>query len=356
MNYKDLAREDIIKYVEDILGGKCVNPNGYNGNIIFSSVCHNSDSPKLYYNPESFSFYCFSSCGAINSLPDLTMKIKECDFKEAMNIINSYFGVNGKYHRHGVGRKSRNRPQRREIDIDKLEVPSLPKQKKPFAYRRFPIKRLPMWEDEGITFRTLKKYDIRYDKIGEKIIIPHFSWDTGEIVGVRVRNLDKEVAEKFGKYVPFYFKGQMYSHSLKYNLYGYWQNKESIKKMKVAVLFEGEKGTMQLNSYLEENNSVAVCGSNLSYEQIKILISLGVEEIVFAFDKQYENEQEELLWKIKIMKLAYRIPSNVKVSVLWDSLENGLLDYKDSPTDKGKEIYLELFNNRIDFKDFEVII
>lgn len=126
--------------------------------------------------------------------------------------------------------------------------------------------------------------------------------------------------------------------------------------MKVAVLFEGEKGTMQLNSYLKDNNSVAVCGSNLSYEQIKMLISLGVEEIVFAFDKQYENKQEELQWRAKIMKLAYRIPPSVKVSVIWDSLENGLLDYKDSPTDKGKEIYLELFNDRIDFKDFEVVI
>ena len=56
------------------------------------------------------------------------------------------------------------------------------------------------------------------------------------------------------------------------------------------------------------------------------------------------------------MKLAYRIPPSVKVSVIWDFLENGLLDYKDSPTDKGKEIYLELFNDRIDFKDFEVVI
>lgn len=353
---QDLNKDQVINFVEEILQGKCVTREGYNNNAIFESFCHGSTSPKLYYNEDTHNFYCFSHCGAINSLADLTMKIKECDFKEAMNIINSYFGVNGKYHRHGVGRKSRNRPQRREIDIDKLEVPSLPKQKKPFAYRRFPIKRLPIWEDEGITFRTLKKYDIRYDEIGEKIIIPHFAWDTGEIVGVRVRNLDKEVAEKFGKYVPFYFKGQMYSHSLKYNLYGYWQNKESIKKMKVAVLFEGEKGTMQLNSYLKDNNSVAVCGSNLSYEQIKMLISLGVEEIVFAFDKQYENKQEELQWRAKIMKLAYRIPPSVKVSVIWDSLENGLLDYKDSPTDKGKEIYLELFNDRIDFKDFEVVI
>ena len=156
--------------------------------------------------------------------------------------------------------------------------------------------------------------------------------------------------------MPFYFRGQMYSHSLKYNLYGYWQNKEAIQETKIAVLFEGEKGTMQLNSYLEENNSVAVCGSNLSYEQIKILLLLGVEEIVFAFDKQYQNKEEELLWKCKIIKLAYRIPDDIKVSIIWDSLENGLLGYKDSPTDKGKKAYLELFNNRTDFKDFEAEI
>lgn len=353
---QDLNKDQVINFVEEILQGRCVTREGYNNNAIFESFCHGSTSPKLYYNEDTHSFFCFSCCGNIGSLADLTMKIKECDFKEAMSIINSYFGVNGKYYRHGVGRKSRNRPQRREIDIDKLEVPSLPKQNKPFAYRRFPIKRLPMWEEEGIRLRTLKKYDIRYDEIGEKIIIPHFSWDNGSVIGVRIRNLNKEIADKFGKYVPFYFRGQMYSHSLKYNLYGYWQNKEAIQETKIAVLFEGEKGTMQLNSYLEENNSVAVCGSNLSYEQIKILLLLGVEEIVFAFDKQYQNKEEELLWKCKIIKLAYRIPESIKVSIIWDSLEDGLLDYKDSPTDKGKEIYLELFNDRIDFTDFEARI
>ena len=354
---QDLNKEQVINFVEEVLQGHCVNRDGYNNNAIFESFCHGSTSPKLYYNEDTHSFFCFSCCGSsVNSLADLTMKVKQCEFKEAMNIINSYFGVSGKYHRKGVGRKSRNRTKKREVNIEEIEVPSLPPQKKPFAYRRFPLKRLPMWEKEGIRFRTLKKYDIRYDEIGEKIIIPHFSWDNGSVIGVRIRNLNKEVADKFGKYVPFYFRGQMYSHSLKYNLYGYWQNKEAIQETKTAILFEGEKGTMQLNSYLEENNSVAVCGSNLSYEQIKMLLLLGVEEIVFAFDKQYQNKEEELLWKCKIIKLAYRIPEGIKVSIIWDSLENGLLEYKDSPTDKGKEIYLELFNNRINFKNFEVAI
>jgi hypothetical protein len=36
----------------------------------------------------------------------------------------------------------------------------------------------------------------------------------------------------------------------------------------------------------------------------------------------------------------------VTVSVIWDSLENGFLGHKDSPTDLGKEVYLKLVKGR----------
>ena len=117
---QDLNKEQVISFVEEVLQGCCVNRNGYNNNAIFEAFCHGSDSHKLYYNEDTHNFFCFSSCGAIGSLADLTMKIKECNFKESMNLINSYFGVSGKYHRHGVGRKSRNRPQIREVNIEEL--------------------------------------------------------------------------------------------------------------------------------------------------------------------------------------------------------------------------------------------
>lgn len=353
---EDLTRWQIIDFVVNVLGGECIQEEGYNGNIIFSAICHNSESPKLYYNTQTYIFHCFSHCGTIGSLADLVMKCKDCDFKEAIGIIKSYFGISGKYHRHGVGRKSRNRFKKKEINYDELIIPPLDDvEYKPYMYRKFPCHRLPMWEKEGILFKSIKKFDIRYDEIGEKIIIPHFAWNENKISGVRVRNLNKNVVDKFGKYTPFYYGGHMYNHHLKYNLYGYNQNKDDISEKRIAIIFEGEKGVLQLDSMFEYNPSVAVCGSNISYEQIKMLLLLDIEEIIFAFDKQYENKEEELLWKIKIIKLANKIPNNIKISIIWDDLNEGLLDYKDSPTDKGKKIFSSLFKNRINFNDFEVI-
>lgn len=351
---EDLTNEQVIDFVENALDGECVQTEGYNNNVIFTTICHeDGDSPKLYYNTETHSFYCFTHCGAIGSLADLTMRVRDCDFKDAMIIIKEYFGFNGKYHRRGVGRKKNKHQDKKEINFDELDIPPIPSiEKKAYAYRMFPIKRLPMWEEEGISHESIAKYDIRYDELGEKIIIPHFNWENGNIAGVRIRNLNKEVADTFGKYVPFYYKGIMYSHSLKYNLYGYWQNKEDIKNVKRVIIFEGEKGVLQMNSFFKNNPSIATCGSNLSYEQIKMLLLLGVEEFVFAYDKQYKDKKEELLWKAKIFKLASRIPIDITVSIIWDDLENGLLDYKDSPVDKGKKIFNQLLKNRIDLKDF----
>lgn len=350
---EDLTREQVIDFVENALDGECVNPEGYNNNVIFTTICHeDGDSPKLYYNTETHTFYCFTHCGSIGSLADLVMRIKECEFKDAIDIIKTYFGFNGKYHRQGMGRRKR-KQEKKEIDLSKIEIPPIPIiEKKAYSYRVFPSKRLLMWEDEGISYKSIKKYDIRYDEFGEKIIIPHLNWENGNIAGIRVRNLNKEVADNFGKYVPFYYKGIMYSHSLKYNLYGYWQNKEDIKNAKRVIIFEGEKGVLQMDSMYRYNPSVATCGSNLSYEQIKMLILLGVEEIIIAYDKQYKNKKEELLWKAKVFKLALRIPKYIKVSIIWDDLESGLLDYKNSPVDKEKEIFSQLLKNRIELKDF----
>ena len=67
---QDLNKDQVINFVEEILQGKCVTREGFNNNAIFESFCHGSTSPKLYYNEDTHNFYCFSHCGAINSLAD----------------------------------------------------------------------------------------------------------------------------------------------------------------------------------------------------------------------------------------------------------------------------------------------
>ena len=44
------------------------------------------------------------------------------------------------------------------------------------------------------------------------------------------------------------------------------------------------------------------------------------------------------------------LDNNIKVTIIWDKVD-GLLGYKDSPTDRGKNTYEKLVKNRIDIKE-----
>ena len=55
-------------------------------------------------------------------------------------------------------------------------------------------------------------------------------------------------------------------------------NKDNIRKIKKAIVFESEKAVLQYDSYFgpESNISVACCGSNLITYQLELLLSLKV--------------------------------------------------------------------------------
>ena len=102
----------------------------------------------------------------------------------------------------------------------------------------------------------------------------------------------------------------------------------------------------------KNNPSVAICGSNFSREQKKILIDLGIEELIIAFDRQFKvkDDEEYVIWRDKIYKLVQDIKDVVNISVIWDKYN--LLGYKDSPSDKGKTIFEKLLKNRINIENF----
>ena len=136
------------------------------------------------------------------------------------------------------------------------------------------------------------------------------------------------------------------------NLYGIHKTKEAIKKYKKVVIGESEKFVLQMETYYKENNiSVAICGSTFSKFQAKMLLDLGVEEFIFALDKEYETIEDESIYLKKIYKkVKILLDNNIKVTLIWDEI-NGLLGYKDSPTDKGKATYEKLVKNRKDIRE-----
>ena len=102
-------------------------------------------------------------------------------------------------------------------------------------------------------------------------------------------------------------------------------------------------------SYFGEENdiSVAVCGSSLINYQVKLLLSLGVEEIIIAFDKQFKEigDDEWKRWTKKLTDIHTKYGAYTQISYMFD--KNDLLDYKMSPIDNGKDIFLKMFKERV---------
>ena len=344
MNAKELISmltdNDIIKLMNS-LGCELVKET--DEHLIFPTICHGGNSHKLYYYKDSRSFYCYSNCGSMSAY-DTIMKVKDCDFKTAFDYLRSI--VNG-YNRPIVGFGNR---QFKNIDLDDVVVEQLPVIDKPYLYKMYNdnIKLMKEWVNENITEDALRKFNIRFDVKGNRMIIPHMRED-GQCVGRRVRNFNPKDVER-GKYMPLFYGDNCYSHALGSSLYGLNISKDNIKKYKKCIVFESEKSVLKYESlYPDRNISVSICGSSFSNQQKKMLLNLGVEEIVLALDRQYECEDSEegINWKSKIIKNLKNLTPYCNVSYIWDNDQDRLLGYKDSPIDKTKEVFEELLKNRI---------
>ena len=119
--------------------------------------------------------------------------------------------------------------------------------------------------------------------------------------------------------------------------------------MKKAIIFESEKSVLKYATYFGWNNniSVACCGSNISSHQIQLLLDCGVEEIIIAFDRQFQaiGDDEFKHLKINLLKTRTKYKNFVTISFIFD--KNMVTQYKNSPIDEGKEKFLQLFKERI---------
>ena len=204
------------------------------------------------------------------------------------------------------------------------------------------------WLNEGICQDALNQAMIGFYPGGDQITIPHFDAD-GRFIGLRGRTLCKEEGELYGKYRPVKIGKQWYNHPLGMNLYNFNNSKDNIKLAKKAIVFEGEKSCLLYQSYfgLENDISVACCGSSLSSFQVQQLMDAGAEEIIIAFDRQFKEVGDEEFKHLKrnLLKLRSKYKNYVNISFIFD--KKMITGYKDSPIDCGKDIFLHLFKERI---------
>ena len=189
---------------------------------------------------------------------------------------------------------------------------------------------------EGIMPWTREKFNLAYSYRYKRMVIPHRYWATGELVGFNMRTMVENWKE-FG--IKKYILTSGYNKHL--NLYGLWDNYESIQKAGYVVVAESEKSVLKRDS-LGDGTVVALSGKTLSDEQVRILIGLNVE-IIFAMDNDMDiNEIRFMCEKFKNIR---------KVSYIRDSW--GILGEKDAPMDTSNKNYLHLFKNRIVYNNEE---
>ena len=104
------------------------------------------------------------------------------------------------------------------------------------------------------------------------------------------------------------------------NLYNLNNSKDNIRRMGKAIVFESEKSCLLYQSYFGVDNdiSVACCGSNLSAYQIHMLIEAGAKEIIVAFDRQFQElgDKEHAHLVSNFRKLHAKYKSIVTLSAI----------------------------------------
>jgi hypothetical protein len=365
----NLSIEQVFELVAE-LGGE---PKMENGFFISKTICHNhagEGSYKLYYYDNTKLFRCYTDCGTSFDIYELVRKIKnnskdlksyynkegkvcyrEWELFDAVEFVAIYYGYSPKTFDF---QKTQEKLKDWEV-LNNYEQINKDEQEQRVELRIFdnkilqhlPRPRIITWEQEGIKKEVMDHRGIAYDPKNQGIVIPHYDINN-QLVGIRERTLIKE-EENFGKYRPAILNGVMYNHPLGFNLYNLNNSKNNIKIIKKVIVYEGEKSSLLYASFFGEENdiSVAVCGSSLITYQVKLLLSLGVEEIIIAFDKQFKEigDKEWERWTKKLYDIHTKYGAYVQISYLFDKKD--LLDYKDSPVDKGKETFLKLFKNRI---------
>ena len=358
-----LSPNNIVE-IMSALGAPLRKRNG-DGSLQFTTICHGGDSDKLYYYPLSQQFFCFTHCVENFDIFDLIQKVKKCSLKQAVAFIKQNCSVQCNF---DIDITPPDDIFNEEDDaqyLDRLLNYGMCEIKNTNELHSFPDSILNFfddlyyqgWIDEGISIATMQKFEIKFDTFRQQIIIPHRD-RFGNLVGIRGRNLYPDDVVEFGKYTPITIEGQMYNHPLGSNLYGLYNNQDYIKKIGKIMLYEAEKSVLQTDTMFHEKNfSVATCGSSISNTVKDLILNLGVQEVFIGYDKDIFNDkdtqhiEEKLKYMQKIKKLAQKFINFCYVYVLWDDGE--ILQYKDSPSDRGIEALLELMRNKKEITPLE---
>ena len=237
---KQLSENDLLSILEHIGAEPYLEGNA----IVCRTVCHGGNKHKLYYYIESCMFHCFTDhCGNMD-IYGLIGKVLDKEFFDSYMFVLSYFGY--EYDGDEIDYSEKlDMSFFKKFETKKVET-KLPKIKENILnlfYNMYHIS----WIKDGISKRSMNKFNIKLNITDEQIVIPHYDVENN-LVGVRCRNLKQDVVERGMKYMPIRHGGVVYNHPTGSVLYGLNINKKDINKTGKVILFESEKSVLQLDT------------------------------------------------------------------------------------------------------------
>ena len=350
MDYEDivsnLETHAVVSMMEKLGADRWVDKGSH---IIFPTICHNEDpseaSMKLYFYKDTKLFVCYTHDGNMSIFKFLknyyeTRNIEYDWYQDIYLVVRncgSFRGVEGFAPEKYKSMKDRYGAKRKEIELPEYS---------PNVLDCFVNLHPQEWLNDGISAEAMDKFNISYSISHNKIIIPHYDAN-GRLVGIRGRALNEWEVENIGKYTPLRIEQNWYKHPLSMNLYGLNITKENIRKRGVCFLVESEKAVMQMESFSFPNCSAAICGSNFNKYQLNILMKTCCPtEIVLCFDKE-ELPGEDKYFN-KLYNICKKYGQYCNFSFIYD--REGLIDLKESPTDRGEEVFTKLLEKRVRVK------
>ena len=364
-----LTKEDIIR-ICDYFGHGTYKQSG-NGMGFSTALCHGGDSPHklVLYAPDRTPYWrvkCFT-CGDSYDIVELVIRASRnqgriLTWYKALNLIAQ---LTGRFYESDISSVKIKKIDFQWIDRiralkgEKRAIPRLDGlNENILECFYYGTDLLEEWMIEGISAQTLGEFEIGYYPLTNQITIPHRNWQTNELIGIRGRYVRDEDVEYFGKYIPIFINGKVCKHALGNTLYGLWRTKFAIMRTHKIMLVEAEKSVLLAQTYFGDDNNftAAVCGSNITQTQMRIMLQeLKVEEVMIAFDREYheaDSFEAEIYWQKLVKKVAPLIPF-CKVYLILDTKHR--IPYKGSPLDMGVEILKELMKEKFLITQEEVV-
>ena len=346
MNAKELkeyiSRNDKLPEILESLGMHSI--NGSNPKY-YSCGLPDGDNPTstIIYRDESLTVnaYTRNIGGDEDKKPNifnLIMFINNCEFSAAINWCHTILGLSN----------DRRAPyQKREDLLSKHKKTVFSKSKftkDDIIYYDLDVldryqkeQHISLVRDDGlIDKRVLDKYMVMFDERTDRIIFPHLKYDdVTKVAGVVGRTVHKAYKElKIFKYMSML----QTKFDKTFNLYGLSLNIDNIKSQGIVCVFEAEKSVMKLDMY-GMPIGVAVGCHDISDFQRRLLIRLNVD-ICICFDKDVSEEH--------VRNTCNRLSIGRTVWYVKDT--SNLLKDKDSPVDRGRRVWYELFNNKTKYQ------